>query len=390
MKSKMMTVVKKEFSRFFGDKRLVFSTLILPALMIYIVYSFMGDGLMDQFTVEDDYASKIYVSNMPESLKPVFDEMSVEVLTDKSSMEDMKEAVQNKEADMLAVFPEGFDKTVQEYDLTTTTAPAPKVELYYNSAKTESDNAYHMFEEMLNAYENSICNKFDVNPGEEGYDLATDEDTAGMFFSMMLPMLLMIFIFSGCMSIAPEAIAGEKERGTIAKLLVSPTNRRDIALGKIFSLGVLGLLSGTSSFIGTLISLPKLMQTESMKASVYKVSDYLLLLIIIFSTVFIIVGLISIISAFAKTVKEASAYVMPLMIVVMMISITSMFGSGAPTNHMLYLIPLYNSVQCMNGIFSFSYNVVDILITVGINLVITAALGIGLTKMFNSEKVMFS
>ena len=39
MKSKIVTVMKKEFSRFFGDRRMVFSTLILPALMIYILYS---------------------------------------------------------------------------------------------------------------------------------------------------------------------------------------------------------------------------------------------------------------------------------------------------------------------------------------------------------------
>ena len=119
MKSKMLTVIKKEFSRFFGDKRMVFSTLILPALMIYVLYSFMGDGLMDQFTVEDTYVSKIYVCNMPESLDPVFKELSVEIMTDKSNVEDMKEAVQKKEVDMLAVFPEDFDNKVQTFDQMT-------------------------------------------------------------------------------------------------------------------------------------------------------------------------------------------------------------------------------------------------------------------------------
>ena len=390
MKSKMLTVIKKEFSRFFGDKRMVFSTLILPALMIYVLYSFMGDGLMDQFTVEDTYVSKIYVCNMPESLDPVFKELSVEIMTDKSNVEDMKEAVQKKEVDMLAVFPEDFDNKVQTFDQMTATEPAPKIELYYNSAKTESDNIHSITEEVLNTYENSLCNKFDINPGEETYDLATDKDTTGMVFSMMLPMLLMIFIFSGCMSIAPESIAGEKERGTIAKLLVSPTRRRAIALGKIISLSILGLMCGTSSFVGTILSMPKLMQSEGMSASVYEVSDYALLLLVIFSSVLVIVGLLSIVSAFAKTVKEASTYVMPIMIVVMLVSITSMFGSGAPTNHALYAIPLYNSVQCMNGIFGFSYNIVNILITVGCNLAFTGVLAFILTKMFDSEKIMFS
>ena len=303
----------------------------------------------------------------------------------------MKEKVQNKEIELLAIFPKDFDAAVQAYDSKTSTEDAPEVELYYNSAKTESSAMYTSFEQMLTQYEGSMCNKFDINMGEqEKFDLATDKDSTGMFFSMMLPMLLLIFVFSGCMSIAPESIAGEKERGTIAKLLVSPTRRRDIALGKIISLSILGLLCGTSSFIGTILSMPKLMQGQEMSASVYQVSDYVMLLIVIFSTVLVIVGLMSIISTFAKTVKEAATYLSPIMVIVMLVGITSMFGNGAPTEHYMYLIPVYNSVQCMNGIFGFSYDIANIIVTIVTNVLLTGILSLILSKMFNSEKVMFS
>ena len=43
----------------------------------------------------------------------------------------------------------------------------------------------------------------------------------------------------------------EKERGTIATLLVTPMKRGQLAMGKIISLGIIGLLSGISSFVGT-------------------------------------------------------------------------------------------------------------------------------------------
>ncbi|SET59732.1 ABC transporter permease [[Clostridium] polysaccharolyticum] len=390
MKSKVMTVVKKEFSRFFGDPRMVFSTLILPALMIYVLYSFMGDGLMNQFTVAEDYVSKVYIVNMPDSLKPAFDEMSLDIQKEKD-LDKMKEDVQGKEADLLAVFPKDFDAQVAAYDNLTSSSCAPEVQLYYNSADTESSNMYTAVEEVLVQYEGSICNKFDINSGEQKYDLATDKDSTGMFFSTILPMLLLVFIFSGCMAIAPESIAGEKERGTIAKLLVSPTKRSDIALGKIISLSVLGLLCGTSSFIGTLLSMPKLMQGEaSMSASVYEVKDYLVLLCVIFSTVLIIVGILSIVSAFAKTVKEATTYISPIMVVIILVGITSMFGNGTPKAHYFFLIPVYNSVQCMSGIFGFTYSMANVGITIGANLVVTAVLCFILSKMFNSEKVMFS
>ena len=41
MKKDMLTIMKKEFARFFGDKRMVFTTVLMPGLMIYILYTFM-------------------------------------------------------------------------------------------------------------------------------------------------------------------------------------------------------------------------------------------------------------------------------------------------------------------------------------------------------------
>ena len=37
--------MKKELARFFGDRRLVITTLLLPGIMIYVVYSFLGSAM---------------------------------------------------------------------------------------------------------------------------------------------------------------------------------------------------------------------------------------------------------------------------------------------------------------------------------------------------------
>ena len=208
---------------------------------------------------------------------------------------------------------------------------------------------------------------------------------------MMLPMLLMIFLFSGCMAVAPEAIAGEKERGTIATLLITPVSRSQIALGKIMALSVIALLSAASSAIGTILSLPKLMGgAGSISGSLYSAGDYLLLAAVIASTVLLLVALISIVSAFAKTMKEAQTLVMPLMLVVMFLGITAMFGNGASNNSAVYLIPLYNSVQSMVSILTFDISALHLLLTVGSNLVYALLGALVLTRMFRSEKIIFS
>ena len=312
-------VARKEFARFFRDPKMVFGTLLLPGLLIYVLYSIMGDGIMEQFTAEDTEPAAVYVENEPASLKEALGALSFQMLSQEGKT--AKEEIQNKEAELYVVFPESFDEKIAAYDSQTASEPAPNVEIYYNSASNESRAAYEAVAAVLDQYESHLANKFDVNSAQSGgvYDLATKEDVTGQMFSMLLPMLMMIFLFTGCMAVAPESIAGEKERGTIATLLVTPIKRSELAIGKVLSLSVISLLSGISSFLGTMLSLPKLMGSASgMDASVYQISDYLLLLAVILVSVLIIVSLISIISAYSRSVKEANTAVVPLMVVVML------------------------------------------------------------------------
>lgn len=392
MKNSIFTIIKKELARFFGDRRMVFTTILLPGLLIYFLYTFMGDAIGNMYTVDEDYTPSISVVNLPDSIKSVAESAQITLTpVQPEEVNATKEKISAKEHDLCIIFPESFDALVTAYD-SSSGGEAPNVEIYYNAASTKSQSAYTTMLSLLDNYEAVLSNKFDVNRGDTVYDLASEKDTAGSIFASMLPMLLMIFLFSGCMAVAPESIAGEKERGTIATLLITPMKRSSLAIGKISALAVIALLSGISSAAGTILSLPKLMgaAADQLNANVYAIQDYLLLGVVILSTVLLMITLISMISAAAKTIKEAQTAVTPLMIVVMLIGVTAMFGGGAQESPLYYLIPFYNSVQCMVGIFSFEWNPVCILISVISNLAYT---GIGvylLTKMFNSERIIFS
>ena len=384
MKSSVLTIFKKERARFFGDKRLVFTTLLMPALMIYVMYSFMGTALSDQFDPSEEPAA-VLTWQMPESLVPLFEQAFD--LTAATDPEQARRQVADKEFELLIAFPADFEAVLLQPGDTV-----PGVEIWYHSASTDSSHAYQTATALLDSFESSLANRFDINRGGEGYDLATAAETTGTLMASMLPMLLMTFLFSGCMAVAPESIAGEKERGTIAALLVTPASRSGIALGKIFALSLIALLSGISSAAGTILSLPKLMGAAEgmMDVSVYGLTDYLALGAVILSTVLPLITAIALISCFAKTVKEATGYLSPMMILVMLIGVSSMFGGGVKTELYWYCIPLYNSVQCMSGIFSFSLAAGSVPVTVATNLVCTGLGGWALTRMFNSEKVMFS
>ena len=389
MRNGVLTIMKKELARFFGDKRMVVS-ILMPGVLIYIMYDFMGNAMGSAFGMDEDYTPAIQAVSLPGSMEALLPQTGFSLITG-TDEEAAREAVTNQELDLLLVFPEGFDEAVAAYEASSG-APAPNVEVYYNSASTNSSFAYRAVVDLMDAYEAQMVNKFDVNAGGEGYDLATAEDTAGSFFAMMMPLLLMVFLYSGCAAVAPESIAGEKERGTIATMLITPIRRSDVALGKILALALISMISAASSTVGTVLALPKMMggMTEDVSADIYSIQDYLLLAAVIFSTVLMLVTVISILSAFAKTIKEAQTYVMPVMLVVMGLGIVGMFGGGASQELTSYCIPLYNSVQCMMGVFSFTSLPLGVAATVGVNAAVTLLGVVVLAGMFNSEKIIFA
>lgn len=378
-------VFKKELLRFFKDKRMIVGTLILPGLLIYLVYSFMGDGMRGLIGGEERTPTA-YVQNLPEQLAEGFSAVFDVTEIGADGAESAKEAVKNAQADIFVVFPEGFWSSIMN-----PAGDVPNVEIYFNAAESNSSSAYSAAVALLDALESSLSNRFDVNNPASGgiYDLSDERDVTSMIFSMLMPMLMMIFIFTGAMSVAPESIAGEKERGTFATLLVTPVSRAGVAVGKIFALSIISVLCGLSSFIGIMLSLPKMMGGADVSANIYSVGDYFALFGIVVSSVLLIVAMISVISAFAKSVKEASAYVTPLMIVVVLLSVTCMFTDGAPASVWPYLIPLYNSVQAINAVFSFTAVALNLAVGMIANLVYTALLVWLLTAMFRSEKIMF-
>lgn len=380
-------IMRKEFARFFKDPRLVLGTLILPGLLIFFVYTLLGSVFYEK---EPSYTLKIV--NPSASFAALFEEQDAYTLeeAEASQVEAIKGEIKEGKTDLLIVFPENFDAIL----VGGAYAPpgeesSPNVEVWYDSAQMRSATAYNTVAGLLDTLEDMVSSRFDVNLSGGG-DLSTKAETEASYYAMLLPFLVLTFLFSGCLGIAPESIAGEKERGTIATLLVTPIRRSELVIGKICSLSVLSALSAISSFIGTFLAMPKLMggNIGDMFAA-YTAGDYLALFAVMLSAVLLLVCIISILSAYAKSVKEATAFAMPVMIIVMLLGLSSMIF-GTVKNPAAFLIPAYNCVQMMSQIFSRALSPVCLVITLASNAVYIGLLVFALTKMFKSEKCMFN
>lgn len=384
----IFTILKKELRRFFTDKRMLLS-LFLPGILIFIIYTAMGSVFSNFFNPSDDYNYIVYIDNPVEEFNVIntsspykieiknFNNLSNE------EKENYKNDIKNEKIDLLICFESDFYNKLNNGE-------KPNVEIYYLSTSTASSTIYNYYFQTLNNNSMTINYNYFVNQNSDiNYDLSTDEDKSKVIITMVLPFILVIMLFTGCMNVTTESIAGEKERGTIATLLVTPVKRSEIALGKILALSITSIISSITSFLGLALSLPKLLQgTGDITLSMYGISTYIYVLLIIIVITILFTTLLSIVSCFSKSIKEANQYATPLMFLIMAISGSTYFISN--NNWYLYLIPIFNSINCLSEIFSLNFNLLNFLITIISNLVYISLGVFVVTKMFDNEKVMFN
>lgn len=386
----IFVIVKKELKRFFTDKRMIMS-LILPGVLIFVLYSLMGNFIGKAITPADDYEYVICVENESVTLDGYLSTLGFKYKKVNAPREEAEKKLVDKEIDLYVSFSEDFDDAGAD-------KAGKNVVIEYNSAKSESAKIYSALQTVY--MQNSVASvdyNYAINAGVENPDMATEEDVVKMMLTMFMPFILMVFLVTGSVSVASESIAGEKERGTIATLLVTPVKREYIALGKIIALTVTSLFSSLVSFVGIMASLPNLLQLErigdvtSIDLSVYGASTFVGILGIILITVMMFTMIMSVLSTFAKSVKEATQFVTPAMIVVMLASATSMIGGGkAVTNPALYLIPIYNCAQCLTMLFSGEFYGLCYLFTILSDALFVVLGVVLLAKMFNNEKIMLN
>lgn len=374
----VFTLIKKEFSRFFKDKRMVLS-ILLPGVMIFVVYSLMGTVMEDIGKTDPGYRPTVCVINAPEEVKTTFSLLFELKEEDENTA---KEKVVSGGLDALVVFPEGFTLGGQTQDKT------PDVQIFFDSSKDNSSAAYRMASGLLEGFKQPA---FTVNTSQSvQFDLAEGGSVATVMLSILIPMVVFAFLASAGMSVAPESIAGEKERGTMATMLITPVKRWQLALGKIISLACFALLSGISSFLGIMFSLPKLTAglVDADTAIMYNFAEYISLLGVIVSIVLVIISLFSVISCFAKSVKESGSLITPFMIVIILMGMGSVIFQGTPATP-LFLVPLMGSGLAISGIMSQTASALQIVLSICSNLVVAALFIVLLAFMFKSEKIMF-
>ena len=191
-------------------------------------------------------------------------------------------------------------------------------------------------------------------------DLASKEQKVGKAIGSFLPMILLLFIFMGCVYIAIDITAGEKERRTLQTIFTAPIQVREIIAGKflaVFSVGIISAFMNLSSLaVAIMIQVKMLGESMSGFALAVSSSGWLwLILIVIFITIFLAALCLAVV-LLANSYKEAQSYVSPLMMLVLIPAIMVQMP-GMELNATTALIPVLNVCLAIGAIFQGSFNV---------------------------------
>jgi sodium transport system permease protein len=223
-------------------------------------------------------------------------------------------------------------------------------------------------------------------------DVASSESVGRLILSRLLPYFMILAILTGAMGLGAEITAGEKERGTIATLLVSQLSRTEIVLGKFFTILTVSLVSSILSAVGLLIGVRffggGLAPAGSEATFSLSLSSFGWMLVVLVPLAVILAALVMIVGTFARSQKEASTYLMPIYMVIVLVGLVSMTG-GVSFEGARFLIPIANALYALQEIILGDLHFAHLIYTLVANVLCGALLIAASIRLFKREAVLF-
>ena len=183
-------------------------------------------------------------------------------------------------------------------------------------------------------------------------NVASDTQTSGLFIGRFLTLLLFILTLTGGSVVAMDIIAGEKERGTLETLLTTGAGRGEIVVAKqlviLTSALAITLLQIANLFVYTRLDFLPLPESFSFQLSL---EDAVAMLLTYLPFAVLIAGALLLVSAYAKSYKEAQLYFFPVYLIGMFPAAAGVVGD-IPLRSAIALIPLANVSVAVRDILS--------------------------------------
>ena len=203
-----------------------------------------------------------------------------------------------------------------------------------------------------------------------------------------LPLMLVLMTMTGAVYPAIDLTAGERERGTLEILMAAPVSRAHLLTGKFIAVLTVAVLTAVINLVAMLLTLYATGFDRVILAdgATFEMFFQILALLVVFASFFSAV-LLSI-TSFARSFREAQAWLIPLMLVSLAPGILSLMP-GVHLTVGLAIVPLVNIVLLGRELFQGTAATHLYVVTLLSTLVYTVLALRVAASVFGSDSVMF-
>jgi len=372
---------------------LTWQTLI-PILMIMVIYGFMG-RVINQEQKKQAVPQPITVVDLDRSqtsdmLAGILAKADFKVTTvTEGAVDDIVRKVASEKGVAVVVIPQGFEagingrkpQTVQTYTILRSFSILGMEGTFKLDAALSAMNEYigDMYIKTgapgldPAIVKHAISAQTFVTVGTKSAE-GNHQEIVGVVMqqTMVIPIVLILVIILAAQMIA-ASIAGEKENKTLETLLSTPVARGALVTAKMMAAGIVALVSaaaymvGMKSYMGSLLGSSggtsgTASQAIQKLGLVLDLRGYVLLGLSVFAGIMVALSIAVILGAFAEDLKSVQILIMPLMMVVLLPYLITMFIDINTTSPVLkwliYAIPFSHPFLAAQFIFAHNFTMV--------------------------------
>ncbi len=404
-------VTGKEILSTLRDRRTLVTSIVLPLVMIPLFL--IGFPLVIGNTFQREQQERrqtvgvVGLQNVPATLKKILEtDQPGATGVNLTEVTDANKAVQDGTVEAAIVVPKLPGSAGGK--------PVP-IEVHFKQSSQRAQLIFSKLENAIQAYSGELVQaklaEFKLPPQTLTPVIAAPvnadnaAERASGAFAFLIPMFIMQWILIGGQATAIDATAGEKERGTLEALLVTPISRLEVVVGKLLAVVGFSVMSTVFSMIGLVLT--GLIAAVVLPSQLGKGANgdrlatafggnlslspggFLQLLIVSLTVAVMIGALLLAICIFARSFKEAQTYIAPLGILIVIPAVFLQFADFVSRGTGLYSIPLVGSMlvilDVVKGVLNWSHAGTAIIVNLAV-----AAVAVALAlRNFSREQVLF-
>lgn len=391
--SNVFVIVRREVRDQIRDRRTLFMIFILPVLL----YPILAIGLLKLQAEFEQKARKVIVVGkefLPEAPRllneqeagfetALFDTrdeadlMKVDAKKADGPWADparrgelARQLIRMGEADALVLVPpdirQKLDRVTEE-----------EIPVFYESTHEQSQTTYLRVKEVLSRWRQSIVvarvnerklpSTFTEPIAVKGQDVAPQEEQGGNVWARLFPFLIVMMSLTGAFYPAIDLCAGEKERGTMETLLISPASRGEIVMGKFLTVVLASMTTALLNILSMgLTGVQMAKQLGAMNAAAARATEtvisppslasvlWMVLLLVPLSVFFSAISVA--LAVLAKSMKEGQYYMTPLYLVVLPLVFLTL-APGIELNLFYSLVPITGVSLLLRALMLREYDV---------------------------------